>query len=164
MISRRWWHNNLIFVLIVVNITLGIYIFESGPSQTFSLFIIASIIGISMYTICHLLHSVLPKILKDSKGIGYYVLLVLQWRWYLTLDKKEMLILDEEKSEKVNKTITVRNFLCSDSYIYLHSMSLIILLLSLQNESYWLNIGLLLQVQTVLVIVNIAVCVLIAIA
>ena len=50
----------------VVNIAVGIYLFQSGPSQMLTLFLFASSVGVVMYITLHVIYNVLPRICKQG--------------------------------------------------------------------------------------------------
>ena len=62
----------LLSILTVANIAVGIYLFMSGPSQAFSVFLIGTFIGILMYVTLHGFQNLLPWIFQEQKG-NYYV-------------------------------------------------------------------------------------------
>ena len=48
----------------MANVAVGIYLFSSGPSPAFALFLVVAIIGVLMYEVLHLFYNVLPRLLK----------------------------------------------------------------------------------------------------
>lgn len=52
----------------VTNIAVGVYLFDSGLSEAFTIFLIASSVGVLMYISLHVIYNVLPKVYKEKKG------------------------------------------------------------------------------------------------
>ena len=56
--------------IVVANVAVGIYLFDSGPSPAFGLFMVVAIIGVLMYEVLHLFYNVLPQLLKLRRKKG----------------------------------------------------------------------------------------------